>query len=143
MKALAFLAIFAAQFSAASTLTLQCGGSVRLPDTLDAIVPRLVVDGTETIAVGESPAAPEGVRFERTELLGSAVFRTAPVDRLGSPPSNAVVPRALFLFAVEVSGKPYVEGLVVVTPLEDELHLDIVAAAHVQVRVVQSRLEEG
>ena len=64
MKALAFLAIFAAQFSAASTLTLQCGGSVRLPDTLDAIVPRLVVDGTETIAVGEAAATGDGVRFE-------------------------------------------------------------------------------
>ena len=64
MKALAFIALFAAQFSMAATLTLQCGGSVRLPETLDAITPRLVVDGTETIAVGEAPATPEGVRFE-------------------------------------------------------------------------------
>lgn len=64
MKAFTLLAPFAAQFSAAATLTLQCGGSVRLPGTLDAVAPRLVVDGTETIAVGEEAATPEGVRFE-------------------------------------------------------------------------------
>ena len=85
MKALAFLAIFAAQFSAASTLTLQCGGSVRLPDTLDAIVPRLVVDGTETIAVGESPATPEGVRFE-FRAPGKGVLATGEAKLETAPP---------------------------------------------------------
>ena len=85
MKALAFLAIFAAQFSAASTLTLQCGGSVRLPDTLDAIVPRLVVDGTETIAVGESPTTPEGVRFE-FRAPGKGVLATGEAKLETAPP---------------------------------------------------------
>ena len=46
------------------TLTLQSGGSVRLPDTLYSVAPRLVVDGTEAIAIGEEVATPEGVRFE-------------------------------------------------------------------------------
>ncbi len=46
------------------TLTLQSGGSVRLPDTLYSVAPRLVIDGTEAIAIGEEVATPEGVRFE-------------------------------------------------------------------------------
>ncbi len=45
-------------------LTLQSGGSVRLPDTLYSVAPRLVVDGTDAIAIGEEAATPEGVRFE-------------------------------------------------------------------------------
>ena len=63
MKALAFLACLAVQWPA-TALTLQCGGSVRLPDTLYAVTPRLAVDGTETIAVGEAAATGDGVRFE-------------------------------------------------------------------------------
>ena len=46
------------------TLTLQSGGSVRLPHTLYSVAPRLVVDGTDAIAIGEEAATPEGVRFE-------------------------------------------------------------------------------
>ena len=46
------------------TLTLQSGGSVRLPDTLYSVAPRLVVDGTDAIAIGEEAATSEGVRFE-------------------------------------------------------------------------------
>ena len=49
---------------APATLTLQCDGSVRLPDTRWAFVPRLAVDGAETFAVGETAATPDGVRFE-------------------------------------------------------------------------------
>ena len=63
MKALAFLACLAVQWPA-TALTLQCGGSVRLPDTLYAVTPRLAVDGAETIAIGEDAATGDGVRFK-------------------------------------------------------------------------------
>ena len=46
------------------TLTLQSGGTVRLPNTLYAVVPYLAIDGTETIAIGDETATPDGVHFE-------------------------------------------------------------------------------
>ena len=48
-------------------------------------MPRLVVDGTETIAVGESPATPEGVRFE-FRAPGKGVLATGEAKLETAPP---------------------------------------------------------
>ena len=70
---------------APATLTLQCDGSVRLPDTLWSVVPRLAVDGAETFAVGETAATPDGVRFE-FRAPGKGVLATGEAKLEAVPP---------------------------------------------------------
>lgn len=71
-------------------LTLQSGGSVRLPDTLYSVAPRLVVDGTDAIAIGEEAATPEGVRFE-FRAPGKGVLATGKCQASAPPHGKKVV----------------------------------------------------